>query len=130
LSVLRLVDGVRLRPDHFDAVFRQHAHLVELQRAVQRGLSAHGGEQRVRLFLRDDLRDDFGRDWLDIGRVRKLRIGHDRRRIGIHQNDPIALFFQGLDRLCSGIVELASLPDNDRVSANYEDRGDVSSFWH
>ena len=37
------------------------------------------------------LRHDLRRDRLDIGRVRHVRIGHDGRRIGIDQDDPVAL---------------------------------------
>src|SRR5256885_12275320 len=44
----------------------------------------------------DDAGDDLGRDRLDVGRVREIRVGHDRRRIGIDQHDAIAL---GLERL-------------------------------
>jgi hypothetical protein len=51
-------------------------HLAQRQRAVQRGLAAHGRQQReaagndVALLL-DDLGDDLGRDRLDIGGVRQ-----------------------------------------------------------
>ena len=38
----------------------------------------------------------FGRDRLDIGGVGQLRIGHDRRRVRIDQDDPIALLLQRL----------------------------------
>ncbi len=66
----------------------------------ERGLAAHGRQQReaagndVALLL-DDLGDDLGRDRLDIGRVGEVGIGHDRRRVRIHQHDPVALFLRG-----------------------------------
>ena len=109
--------------------------LRKRQRAVQRGLAAHGRQQREAAgndvaFLLDDLGDDLRRDRLDIGRVRQFRIGHDRGRIGIDQDDPVALLLQRLDRLGAGIVELAGLADHDRTGADDEDRRDVSTFGH
>ena len=80
LAVLGLGDGRRLGADHLDAVRCEHALLVEIERGVQRGLPAHGRQQRedaalrhVRLFADDDLFDEFGRDRLDIGGVRQAR---------------------------------------------------------
>ena len=45
LAVLGLVDGVRGGADHLHVEPLQHAHLVERQRGVERGLAAHGGKQ-------------------------------------------------------------------------------------
>ena len=89
--------------------------LFKRQRAVERGLAAHRRQQRVGALLLDDLGDDFGRDRLDIGGVGQIRIGHDRRRIGIDQDDPVALGLQRLAGLGSGIVEFAGLADDDRA---------------
>ena len=36
------VDGLLGRTDHFDAVFCQHALVIQIERAVERGLPAHG----------------------------------------------------------------------------------------
>ena len=80
LAVLRLVDGLGGGADHLDAEPVEHAHLLERERAVERRLAAHGRQERVRALLLDDLGDDLGRDRLDIGGVREIRIGHDRRR--------------------------------------------------
>ena len=130
LAVLGLVDGVGGGADHLDVELVQHAHLAQRQRAVERGLPAHGREQRVGALLLDDLGDDLGRDRLDIGRVGQIRIGHDRRRIGIDQDDPVALVLQRLAGLGAGIVELAGLADDDRAGADDQDRFDVGSFGH
>src|SRR6185437_2594703 len=60
----------------------------------------------------------------------EIGIGHDRRRIGIHQNDAVALVLQRLAGLRAGIIELTGLADDDRASANDQDRFDVCSFGH
>ena len=135
LAVLGLVDGVGGGADHLDVELVERALLAQRQRAVQRGLAAHGRQQRKAAgndvaFLLDDLGDDLRRDRLDVGRVRQFRIGHDRRRIGIDQDDAIALVLQRLHRLRAGIVELAGLADDDGPGADDQDGRDVGSFRH
>ena len=116
--------------DHLDAELFQHAHLAQAERAVERRLAAHGGQQRVGALLLDDLGDHFGGDRLHVGGVGQVRIGHDRRRVGVDQDDPVALFLERLAGLGAGIVELAGLPDDDRPRTDDEDRFDVGAFWH
>ncbi len=91
LAVFRHLDRLALRADHLDAEFLQHAHIGERQRGVERGLAAHGRQQRVGPLLLDDLRDDLGRDRLDIGRVRELGVRHDRGGVRVHEDDAVAL---------------------------------------
>ena len=88
-----------------------------------------GSSASGRLLL-DDLGDDLRRDRLDVGGVGEIRIGHDRRRIGIDQDDPVALVLQRLAGLRAGIVELAGLADDDRAGADDQDRFDVGAFGH
>ena len=94
------------------------------------GLPAHGRQQRVRALLRDDARDHLPGDRLDVGGVGHLRVGHDRRRVGVDQDDLVALLAQRLARLRAGIVELAGLADDDRAGADDQDALDVGAFWH
>ena len=130
LAVFRHVDGVGGGADHLDVEFLQHAHLAQRQRAIERGLPAHGGKQRVGTFALDDLGDDLRRDRLDVGGVGEVRIGHDRRRIGIDQDDPVAFLLERLAGLRAGIVEFAGLADDDRAGADDHDRFDVGAFGH
>ena len=65
LPVLAALDGLEVGADQFDAVFLEHAVLVERDRGVQRGLAAEGGQQRVDLvaalgLLGDHLLDEAG----------------------------------------------------------------------
>ena len=82
--------------------------------------------------LLDDLGDDFPGDRLDVGAVGRLRIGHDGGRIGVDQDDLIALLAQGLARLGAGVIELARLADDDGAGADEQDflagRCDVASL--
>ena len=130
LAVLGHLDGLALGADHLDAEFFQHAHVFQRQRGVEPGLPAHRGQQRVGAFLLDDLGDDLGGDRLDIGGVGQSGIGHDRGRVGIDQDDPVAFLAQRLAGLRAGIVELAGLPDDDGPRADDHDGGDVGAFGH
>ena len=130
LAVLGLVDGLGGGADHFDAELFEDAHLAQAEGAVERGLAAHGGEQRVGALALDDLGDDLGGDGLHIGGVGQIRVGHDGRRIGVDQNDAVALVLEGLAGLGAGIIELAGLPDDDRPRTDDEDRLDIGTFWH
>ena len=129
-AVLRLVDGFGVRPDHLDAVAVEYAHAAERQRRVEGRLAAHRGKQRVGALLGDDLCHHLGRYRFDIGGVRQLRVRHDGGRIGVDQDDAVALRFQRLAGLGAGIVELAGLADDDRPCADYEDRLDVRALGH
>ena len=129
-AVLGHVDRILGCPDHLDAVFLQHAVAIQIERAVERGLPAHGRQQRVGLFLFDDALDHRPVQRLDIDRVRHAGIGHDRGRIRVHQDDPIPLLDQRLAGLGAGVVELAGLTDDDRSGAEDQDALDVGAFRH
>ena len=120
----------RLAPISSTPYFVEHAHVVEGQRGVEAGLAAHGRQQRVGALLLDDLRDDLRGDRLDVGGVGHLRVGHDRGRVGVDQDDPVALLAQRLAGLGAGVVELAGLADDDRARADDHDRADVGALRH
>ena len=129
-TVFGHADGFARRADQFNAVFLQDSAIGQVQRAVQRGLATHGRQQGVGLFLGDDLLDHARIDRLDVDRIRRIRIGHDRGRIRVDEYHAIAFIAQGLAGLGPGIVELASLANDDRPGTDDENRAQVSSFWH
>ncbi len=124
------VDGFGLRADHFDIVAVENAHALERKRGVERGLAAHGRQQRVGTLLGDDLGDNLRGDRLDVGGVRETRIGHDRRRVGVDQNDPVTFLLQRLTGLRAGVIEFTCLTDNDRSRADDEDGLDILALRH
>ena len=66
----------------------------------------------------------------DVGTVGKFRIGHDRRRIAVDQNDFEALLFQYFAGLYARIIELAALPDDDRPGADQHNFPQIRPFRH
>ena len=130
LAVFGLVDRFRRRADQLDLVLLQHAVMEQIERAIERGLAAHRRQDRVRALLRDDALDHFPRDRLDVGDVGRVRVGHDRRRIAVDENDLVAFLTQRLARLRARIIELARLADDDRTRADDEDALDVCPLRH
>ena len=108
--------------EQLDAEPFEHARLLELDREVEGGLAAEGGDQRVGPLAFEDRGDRLQGQWLDIAAVGETGVGHDRRRVGVHQHDPAALLAQRLDPLDTRVVELAGLTDPDRPGAEDADR--------
>ena len=78
LAVLGHVDGAGRSADHFHAILFQHTVADQIQRAVQRGLAAHGRQHGVRALAGDDLADRSPVNRLDVHGVgHVLRVGHD-----------------------------------------------------
>ncbi len=94
---------------------------MERHRQVERGLPAERGEDRVRPLALQDRRDRPRLERLDVRARRHLRVGHDRRRIGVDEDDLIPLFPQRLGALRAGVVELAGLPDDDGTGPENHD---------
>ena len=118
LAVFGAMDDLAVGADHLDAELGEGSVVEEFAGAVEGGLSAEGGEDDVDLadgrVLRggalpfglfelalDDLADGLGGDGLYICSVGERRIGHDRRRVGVHQDDPVPLGAQRLACLCT-----------------------------
>ncbi|SIJ53860.1 Uncharacterised protein [Mycobacteroides abscessus subsp. abscessus] len=91
LPVLAALDRVDVGADELDAVLLQRARLVEGDRGVERGLPAEGRQDRVGALLGDDRLDDVGVDGLDVGGVGDVGVGHDRRGVGVDEDDAQAL---------------------------------------
>ncbi len=129
-AVFSLFDDIGAGADHFHAVFFQNTHLFQIECAVQRGLATHRRQKRVRAFLLDDLGHQLGSDRLDVGRVSQVRVGHDRRRVRVDQDDAIPFLAQRLAGLGARIIEFTCLTDDNRTGTNNQDGRDICAFWH
>ena len=93
-------------------------------------MSAEGGEKSIGPLLDDDFFDGLGRDGLDVGPLRELRVGHDGSRVGIDQDDLVSFFAEGLTGLGAGIVEFASLSDDNGACSDNENFFDAGILGH
>ena len=140
LPVFALFDGVGLRADHLHVEPLEHAGIVQFHGRVQRCLTAQCGQQNqfadgaqtlhFGLFAHDDFLHRLRGNWLDIGSVRELRIGHDGGRVGVDEDHTVTLFPQCFAGLGSRIIEFTGLSDDDRARANDEDGVDVGALRH
>ena len=128
--VLRGVDRLDARTDQLDVELFEHPGFVERDREVERGLTAERREQRVRTLPLDHAAQTVDGEGFDVGGVGEIRVGHDRRRVGVHQDHPVALLAQDSTRLRARVVELARLADDDRPAADQQDRFDVGALGH
>ena len=87
-------------------------------------------DQGLLLLDLDDLRTGRRRDRLDVGPVRRLRVGHDRRRVAVDQNDLEPLGAQRLAGLGPRVVELTGLADDDRTGADDQDTFQIGAAGH
>jgi hypothetical protein len=131
LAVLGLVDRFFRRADQLDVELRQHALAREIQRAVERRLAAHrrassaSGRSRSMIFA--IIGQLMGSMYVTSA---ISGVGHDRRRIRVDEDDPVAFLLERLAGLRARVVELARLPDDDRAGADDQDRLDVGALRH
>ena len=130
LAVLAFLDGRRIGADELDLLALENASAHQFHGGVQGGLSAERRQQCVGPLLLNDLLDDLWRDWLDVGSVGELGIGHDGGRIRVHQHDRVAFLPQGLAGLHARIVEFAALTDDNGAGADDEDLVEGSVLGH
>jgi len=130
LAVFGSADRLDAGTDHLDAVRVEHPGFVERDRQVETGLAAERRQERVGPFAFDDPLDRRDVERLDVGGVGELGVGHDRRRIRIHEDDAKAFFAQHPACLCARVVELARLADHDRPAADQENRLEIVAARH
>ncbi len=98
-TVFSFINRIGGGTNHGHAKLGQHTLALQLQRTVQRGLTTHGRQHRIRALFFNDFTHHFPVDRLDVGRIRHFRVGHDGGRVGVHQNDAVTLFTQRFTRL-------------------------------
>ncbi len=112
LGIANRLDG---RPEHLDAVLREDARVMQREAAVQRGLPAEGERDGIYALLDDDLLDELRGHGNEIDAVGELAARLDGRDVRIDQHRGNPFLAQGLDRLGTGIIELAGLSDLQRA---------------
>ena len=128
LAVLSALDGVEVDADDLHAVLVEDALLRELHGKIEARLPAEVRQNGIGPLLLDYLLETRLVERLDVRGVRHHRVRHDCRGVRVHQDDLVSAGPQGLARLRSGIVEFASLPDNNGTGADDKDLVNVRSL--
>ena len=130
LAILGAVDAGGVGADELHTEATQGAAAVEIHGEVEGRLAAEGGEERIGAFALEDGLEALRGEGLDVGAVGGGRVGHDGGRIGIHEDDLVAFGTEGFASLCTGVVELASLADDDGAGADEKNLVEVGAFRH
>ncbi len=101
-------------------ILLQKATIFQLHGKVQSCLSSHGRKHTVRFFLQDQLFHYLNGQRLNVHLVRDISVCHDGSRVGVQKHNLDTLLLQRTAALCTRIVKLRSLSDNDRAGANYQ----------
>jgi hypothetical protein len=115
LAILCALDRVDARADQFDAELVERAARVQLAREVERGAAAHRRQERVGLLALEHAQHAFEVERLEVRAIGEAGVGHDRRRVRVDDDRPVAVLAQHLQRLAAGVVELGRLADHDRA---------------
>ena len=111
VAVFGVDDRLDGRPQHADAVPRQHAAPVQFHAAVEGGLPAEREEDALRFFFLDDLFDKYGRHRQEIDLVGDAFGGLHGGDVGVDQHGLNAFFAKGFQGLGAAVVEFARLAD-------------------
>ena len=120
-TVFGFVNGLRGCADQLDLVLLQHALVPQIECAIERGLAAHGRQNRIGPFLGNDFFYRLPGYRLDVGHIGRGRVGHDGGGVAVDQDDLVALLAQSLAGLHARVVELAGLADDDGAGTDDQD---------
>ncbi|MNI19857.1 hypothetical protein D3C73_733040 [compost metagenome] len=115
IAIFCFLNSRQLSAQQFHILALKHACSCKLNSHVQSSLSTKCRQQTIRTLLTNNLRNKLKCNRFDIYFISHVRIGHNRGWVTVDQNNFHAFFFQSLARLCSSVVELRSLTDNDRA---------------
>ena len=130
VAVFGFIDHIGVGTDHFDVVLFKNTIFVQSKSEIQRGLPAERRQQDTGTLFLDDLFDDLPLKRLYISAFRDFGVGHDRRRIGVHQYDFVAFFAKSFTGLSSGIVKFTGLANDDWPGSDQQDLLDIVATWH
>ena len=131
LAVFGGCDGFSIGTDEFGSSWHTNeAAPVQRHRQVEGSLATERRQDRVGALAFDDGCEHFYRERLNVGAVSEVGVGHDRGRVRVRQNHPIALGPQHSTGLRARVVKLARLSDDDRPRTNHQDAVQIVAPWH
>ncbi|MNB99624.1 hypothetical protein D3C75_469130 [compost metagenome] len=121
ITVFCLLDRVQLSTEQLHVLCFQYAGTRQLNRHIQTCLAAECREQSVGTLLADNTCYELKGDWLNVDLISHVGISHNGGRVAVDQHNLHAFFFQRLAGLCTCIVELGGLANDDWTGADHED---------
>ena len=123
LAVLRVAYRVEGRAEEPDAVPVEDTGVGEVDREVETGLAAEGGQDAVRPLRLDDAGEDLHGEGLDVDDVGDPLVGHYGGGVGVDEDGGDSLLSEGLARLGPCVVELGGLSDDNGPGADDQHLG-------
>ena len=114
-AVLATLDRINICADQFNIELLKNAVVVQRHRRVERSLTTKCWKQRIWALLLNDACDDLWSDRLDVSSISEFRVGHDGRRVAVHQDDSQALGLENATSLGARVIKLACLTNHDRA---------------
>ena len=129
-SILSFLNGLKIRSDQLHPVTLERSVLRQGHRKIQCGLPTHRRKQGIGPLGFDHPGHHVRGQRFDVRAIGHLRVGHDRRRIRIHQHNLEALGPECFAGLGSGIVELTGLTDHNRSRTQQQDAAQIGPPRH
>ena len=98
-TVFCFVNGVQIRTNKLHAEALQRTVMGKFAGDVEGRLAAHSGKKCTGAFLLENLANGIGKQRFDVDHVRHFGVVLNRRRIGIHEDDLVAVFSKRTNRL-------------------------------
>ena len=115
LTVFRLFDCHGSGSDQTYIMLFQETSLFQLHSQIQTCLASQCRKNAVWFFFHNKLLHHFDSQWFNINFICDILIRHDGCRIGVEQYNFNSFFFQRTAGLCSCVVKLSGLTDNNRT---------------
>mmetsp|Transcript_18339 Transcript_18339/g.27226 ORF Transcript_18339/g.27226 Transcript_18339/m.27226 type:complete len:317 (-) Transcript_18339:191-1141(-) len=134
LTIFRINHNRDRCSEYFHIVLVKDAILVEFDGTVECCLTSHTDDDTIRLFLFDDFFNEFRCDWkkedmIGLASGLGVHVGLYRSNVGIHQDDFLAFFLEGLDSLSTRIIEFTSLSNRCSSRSKQQDLLDLCRWW-
>ena len=130
LAILGARNALTACAKQFYITFAQYTLLFQLHSKVEACLPTNAGNNGIGALVAQDLGYVFQRQGLHIDLVRNGGVGHDGGRVGVDENDLVALLLECKTRLRACIVKLGGLSDNDRARTDDQNLFQICSLCH
>ena len=120
LTVFSLLDRLCCGTDQAHIMFFEKTFFFQFHCKVQTCLATQCRQYAVRFFFKDQLFYNLYSKRLNINFICNVFVCHDRSRVGVQKNNFHAFFFQRTACLCTSVVKLCCLADDNRTGSNYK----------